>query len=1122
MEKLPSEIYYDMLREELKRSYAIATNARKQGFDPTDEVEVKIAKDVAARVEGIVGPPGVEEVIRALEKNGMNREDIAFEVARKIAGGELIKGNKEILIEQAVRSALGIITEGVLVAPTEGIAKVKIKQNPDGSDYVAVYYAGPIRSAGGTAAAMSLMFADVARRVCGVGDYRATETQTMRYLEEVGLYESRVAHLQYMPPEEHMKIITSSCPVCIDGEPSEEIEVSTYRGVSGVETDRVRGGVPLVLCEGVAAKAAKLNKYSKKLKLGWDFLEKVIKVKTKQDKIEVKADNTYLEGLVAGRPVFSHPSIAGGFRLRYGRSETNSLMGKNIHPATMILLDNFLAFGTQMKIERPGKGCVVASHNNIEPPVVKLKNGRVTKVRTVEEAHALKRDVASVLFLGDMLSTYGDFLKSNHPLIPSGYCVEWWEAEIESKNLTPPQTKDAKSLFEFSKTHNVPVHPDYTYPWHDLDAKKIKDLAEWLAQAVIESDGKKITQMKLPLPGAKAALEDLLIEHHIVDNHAIISSDDAYSLLSSIGADFQFSNNSKIDISAFLNHWSDQIKPLDLVNKFAHIKAKAPTYIGARMGRPEKAKERKMDGSPHVLFPTGSFKNRSVTKHYRLLRSQENEHTLLLEIARYRCHKCNRICFTRRCDVCSGQAHAELVCQKCGRSVTTEMHCDFKTLSYDKRPVDVVALYEAVGSKLGFTPDEVKGIKGLSNPTKVAERLEKGFLRAKHDVYVFRDGTCRFDATDVPLTHFVPRQVGLSLKKAKELGYTKDYRGNPIMSDEQIIPLKHQDIVLAENGVQYLLKVANFIDDMLINLYGLRPFYSIKNREDLIGHLCVGLSPHTSAGALCRIIGFTRANVGYGHPYFHTAKRRNCDADEDCIMLLMDALINFSRKFLSEMRGGTMDAPLVLSLEINPKEVDDESHSIEYVTKYPLEFYLAAEKITAPSDVKLRTVKDVLGTEEQYELPLTHPGGSIDSGNIRTAYVELESIPDKINIQFSLQEKIKAVDSKDAAERLILSHFIPDLYGNLRSFSRQTFRCVSCNTIARRPPLSGKCGRCGGNLLLTINKGGIQKYLSISSDIVKRYGLPLYLKQRLELLEKEIKSIFDDDKIKQLGLSDFL
>ena len=28
-----------------------------------------------------------------------------------------------------------------------------------------------------------------------------------------------------------------------------------------------------------------------------------------------------------------------------------------------------------------------------------------------------------------------------------------------------------------------------------------------------------------------------------------------------------------------------------------------------------------------------------------------------------------------------------------------------------------------------------------------------------------------------------------------------------------------------------------------------------------------------------------------------------------------------------------MDAPLVLSIEINPKEVDDESHCIEYDTK---------------------------------------------------------------------------------------------------------------------------------------------------------------------------------------------
>jgi DNA polymerase II large subunit len=247
-----------------------------------------------------------------------------------------------------------------------------------------------------------------------------------------------------------------------------------------------------------------------------------------------------------------------------------------------------------------------------------------------------------------------------------------------------------------------------------------------------------------------------------------------------------------------------------------------------------------------------------------------------------------------------------------------------------------------------------------------------------------------------------------------------------------------------------------------------------------------------------------------------------CDGDEDSVMLLMDALINFSRRFLDEKRGGTMDAPLVLSIDINPKEVDDEAHCIEFVSRYPLEFYEAAERFAQPGDVKIKTVKDVLGTPEQFELPITHSGGTSDVGNIRTAYVELQSIPDKIDIQFRLQARLRPVDRRDAAERLILSHFIPDLYGNLRSFSRQTFRCVSCNTIFRRVPLAGKCSRCGGNLLLTINKGGIEKYLEISRDIVERYDLPAYLKQRLELVGREIKSIFEDDKVKQMGLSDFL
>ena len=50
---------------------------------------------------------------------------------------------------------MAVLTEGVVAAPTEGIAKIGIGKNDDGSEYLKIFYAGPIRSAGGTAQALS-------------------------------------------------------------------------------------------------------------------------------------------------------------------------------------------------------------------------------------------------------------------------------------------------------------------------------------------------------------------------------------------------------------------------------------------------------------------------------------------------------------------------------------------------------------------------------------------------------------------------------------------------------------------------------------------------------------------------------------------------------------------------------------------------------------------------------------------------------------------------------------------------------------------------------------------------------------------------------------------------------
>ncbi|MFA5411908.1 MAG: DNA polymerase II large subunit [Candidatus Micrarchaeia archaeon] len=1111
--------YFESLRNELDRAHAVASEARSKGFDPSDKVEILVTKDVAARVEGLVGPVGIAEVIRKMEAGGQPRTAIAFDLAGRIAAGEFSKGTPQKLMEQAVRTAVGLLTEGVLVAPTEGITELSINENPDGTDYVSLHFAGPIRSAGGTVAALSVVFADIARKRCGIGNYRPTETEVARYVEEVNVYENRCNHLQYKPPDEHVAHIVRNCPVCIDGDPTEDVEVSVHRDLDRVKSNRVRGGIPLVICEGIAQKAPKVLKQASKYGLDWNWLQDVIKVKKREDKVEVKPDFTYLEGLVAGRPVFSYPMAKGGFRLRYGRSRTNGIMARNLHPGAMVLLDSFPANGTHMKVERPGKGCIVTVCDSIEPPVVRLKGGSVMKVRSAQEAQSLRDKVEKILFLGDMLVTFGDFLKSNHPLMPSGYCREWWEAEIEAADLSIPQFHCAQDAFEFSRKSNIPLHPDYTYPWHDLTHDEISSLAHYLSKGTPTWEGNHLREFIIQLDKEKYILENLYVEHKVDGQNLILSGDDAFALLSSLG----LLMGQKLDSSSFsIDPNTDVMENMRRLSGIT-IRRKCPTYVGARMGRPEKAKERIMPGSPNILFPTGSPKNRSLVKLYKSLKGREKERGINVEIARFRCSGCGKPTFSPRCHSCGALATTELVCHKCGAVTKEKEHCGMPTQAYDYRPLELISIMEKTRTELGFMPPDLKGVKGLFSDSRIPERLEKGFYRAKHSVYVYKDGTSRFDATDVPITHFRISEINQTVDGIKALGYTQDSEGKPITSDTQIVALMPQDILVSRHGLDYLANVANFLDDTLINLYGLHPFYKLRNGKDLIGHMVVGLSPHTSACVLARIIGYTDANVGYAHPYFHTAKRRNCDGDEDAIMLLMDALLNFSRSYLSSKRGGTMDAPLLLTPMINPLEVDDEVHGMEVVSKYPLDFYQACEKLTFPGDIKLATVKDLLGKPEQYgDLRFMFDTTSLNEGPMVTNYITLDSIPQKIEAEFRLHSLIRAVDSKDAAERLILSHFIPDIYGNLRSFSRQSFRCVDCNEIFRRPPLIGKCSRCGGKILLTINKGGIEKYLKVSMRMIDEYGLPFYLKQRLELVEKEIDSVFRDEKVEQKGLSDFM
>ena len=125
---------------------------------------------------------------------------------------------------------------------------------------------------------------------------------------------------------------------------------------------------------------------------------------------------------------------------------------------------------------------------------------------------------------------------------------------------------------------------------------------------------------------------------------------------------------------------------------------------------------------------------------------------------------------------------------------------------------------------------------------------------------------------------------------------------------------------------------------------------------------------------------------------------------------------------------------------------------------------------------------------------------------------------EKLDAQMDLAVKIRAVDSTDVARLVIERHFLKDVKGNLRKFSMQHFRCVKCNESYRRPPMSGKCTKCGGKIIFTISKGFITKYLKPALDLADKYTVSPYLKQSLELLQTRVEEVFGREKEKQEGL----
>jgi DNA polymerase II large subunit len=1126
------EPYYGDILSQYESAYNTAEEAKSKGLDPNEMVESKTVFDLADRVNEMLGLSQFEGLAERLRQllHTTTKERATLTIAEEIALGKFGAMSTDQALQYAVRAGLAVITDGVTVAPIQGISTVVIRKNDDNTEYASISYAGPMRSAGGTEAAFSVLITDVVAKKLGLSPYRAREEEIARYIEELRVYEREVGSFQYRVSDSDVRVALSNLPVEIDGVETDPFEVVVHRNLKRVATDRVRGGALRVLNDGVIGRAHKLAKILKELQLtGWDWLPE-LKGGKQQSTGETEKVGAHFEEVISGRPVISSPNTRGGLRIRYGRAMNTGLSTVGIHPAIPALLDNCVVVGTQVKVDLPGKAATIAFVDSIEGPTVRLKDGSVRRINSLADAERFHDSLELIIDMGDALISYGDFLENNKTLGISPYVTEWWLEDLRAAaNASPPEVSpldparlaavldgtlpSAPEALDISRKLGVPLHPWYTPRFDRLSPEEILELRKTMSQS-----GRDI-EVDITSHHTEEALQHLLVPYTRNKDTATVSDEWAAVLGALMGLDGP-------DI-ADASPWNPD-GALELVWQLSGIRVRKQTTgtVGMRVGRPEKAMLRHMKPPVHVLFPVGAAGGSA-----RDLLAAAKHGSMRVDMVNIMCPSCGKRKLSSRCEDCGEATIRFLSCPRCSQIINAEEgqtcpKCRVEGVTHSNYNLDIKT---AVDSVLRKVPDvargTIKGVRGLSSGSKYAEPIEKGALRSKHEIYVYKDGTARVDVTNAPLTHFRPTNIRTDVSTLRSLGYEVDKDGRPLVDPEQLVALKPQDVVIPENTARDLVRVASFVDDELETVYGLARFYNVKTMDDLRGKVVVGLAPHTSVGVAARVIGFSNAQVCFANPCWHSAKRRDCDGDGDSVLLLLDIFLNFSVEYIPTQIGGLMDTPLLIQPIILPAEVDDQAHNFDVAWKYPLAFYQATESSPNASKVSglIETIRNRVNLQDQfYNYGFTHSTSSITIKSSRSAYSTLNTLSDKISKQIEVAEKIEAVSAKQVVESIIKTHLIRDIMGNMKKYSTQSFKCRACSRTLRRPTVSTRCEICGGELRETLTRGSVEKYLAIARRLAHEYDVDEYIKERLDLLVREMDQLFPArEKSTQSELTDF-
>ena len=113
-------------------------------------------------------------------------------------------------------------------------------------------------------------------------------------------------------------------------------------------------------------------------------------------------------------------------------------------------------------------------------------------------------------------------------------------------------------------------------------------------------------------------------------------------------------------------------------------------------------------------------------------------------------------------------------CRECDRTSIEPCKEHKKVQPYQTKDLDIKHYFDKAAEKLKISkldiPPLIKGIRGTSSAEHHIENLCKGILRAKYNLQVNKDGTIRFDATELPIVSFKPKEIFVSVEKLREIG----------------------------------------------------------------------------------------------------------------------------------------------------------------------------------------------------------------------------------------------------------------------------------------------------------------------------------------------------------------